>query len=530
MPLPRPLRTKVIELPRAAGGAPSPSEDDARPPEQDYTGQVDANEGPPAASTDVTAELENVRAERDAAVQALDKRGRRTRRRQRVRRIFVGTLVLLFAILLPITITATWAHRIVLNTDTYVSTVGPVAANPTVQAAISRDITNQLYAALDPQQTIEEALPPRASFLAGPIANGVKGYVQNAVNRVVSSQQFQDLWVAANRYAHGQLVSVLRGNSDTVRTSNGQVVLDLVPLLNEALKQIQPFVSSVVGRNVNLPDIKGNELPSAACKRIADALDRPIPATCGQVPLFPAAQLHQAQRGVRGFDRAVLALLIITPLLFLISMWLSRRRRRTLLQLTIGGTLGLVIFRRTLFWLQGDLINTGRPENKAARSVIIQHVLTSYFSITKWFLVGALVIAVLALVTGPYGWAVKGRQGVVHAGAATVSFARASVASGVAASKDERTVAWVRAHFDFMRAAGVVAAVLLFLILNVSFWGFVVIAALLVLYELWLYRLRPQDVALPDTAAVATASPSAPTVPGQMGTDPRPSAPDAKRQ
>lgn len=490
---------------------------------------MDANEGQPAANTDAAAELETVRAERDAAVKALDKRGRRARRRGRVRTIFVGTFVVLFAILLPVTITATWAHRIVLDTDTYVSTVGPVAANPTVQAAISRDLTNQLYATLDPQQKIEEALPPRASFLAGPIANGVKGYVQNAVNRVVSSQQFQDLWVAANKYAHGQLVSVLRGHSNAVNTNNGQVVLNLVPLLNEALKQIQPFVSSVVGRNVNLPSISGNELPSAACKRIADALDRPVPATCGQIPLFPAAQLHQAQRGVRAFDRAVLALLIITPLLFLISMWLSRRRRRTLLQLVIGGALGLVIFRRTLFWLQSDLINTGRPENKAARSVIIQHVLTSYFSITKWFLVGALVITVLALVTGPYRWAVKGRQGVVHAGAATVSFARASVASGVAASKDERTVTWVRAHFDFMRAAGIVVGILLLLIFNVSFWGFVIIAALVAVYEIWLHRLRPQDVTMPDTTTVATASGSPPAVPGQMGTDDRPSATDAKR-
>lgn len=493
---------------------------------------MDANENPGSAP-DVAAELENVRAERDAAVRALDKRGRRARRRGRVRTVFVGTLVVLFAILLPLTITATWAHRIVLDTDTYVSTVGPVAANPTVQAAVSRDVTNQLYASLDPQETIKDALPPRAAFLAGPISNGVKGYVQNAVNKVVSSQQFQDLWVAANRYAHGQLVSVLRGHSNSVRTTNGQVVLNLVPVLNEALKQIQPFVASVVGHNVNLPTISQNELPASACKRIADALDRPVPATCGQVPLFPADKLSQAQRLVRAFDRAVLALLIITPLLFLISMWLSRRRRRTLLQLTIGGALGLVIFRRTLFWLQGDLINTGRPENKAARADIIHHVLTSYFTITKWFVVGALVIMVLALVTGPYRWAVRGRQGVVHAGQATVSFARASVASGVAATKDERTVAWVREHFDLMRVAGVVVAVLLLLIFSVNFWGLVVIVALLALYEIWLHRLRPQEsqesVTLPDTAAVATASGSPPAVPGQKGTDDRPSATDAKR-
>ena len=368
-----------------------------------------------------------MRSERDAAVRALDKRGRRARRDNRARTIFVGALVVLFAILLPVTITATWAHRIVLNNDAYVSTIKPIAADPTVQAAVSREVTNEIYAELDPQQQIEKALPPRASFLAGPIANGVKGYLQNAVNRIVSSQQFQDLWVNGNQFAHQQLVSVLRGHSQTVTTTNGQVVLNLVPLINAALTDVQGFVSAVVGRKVSLPPISGNELPSAACARIGCALDRPVPSTCGQIALFPADKLSQAQRLVRVFDRAVLALLIITPLLFLISFWLSRRRRRTLLQLCMGGALGLVVFRRVLFWLQDQLINTGRPENKDARSVIMHQVLHGYFSVTKWFLVGAAVIVVLALVTGPYRWAVQGRLAVWHAGTATVAFLRTSV-------------------------------------------------------------------------------------------------------
>jgi len=73
----------------------------------------------------------------------------------------------------------------------------------------------------------------------------------------------------------------------------------------------------------------------------------------------------------------------------------------------------------------------------------------------------------------------------------------------------------------------------LLLIFSVNFWGLVVIVALLALYEIWLHRLRPQEsqesVTLPDTAAVATASGSPPAVPGQKGTDDRPSATDAKR-
>src|SRR5262245_65844990 len=70
-------------------------------------------------------EAARLRAERDTAVAALNKQGRRRARRSRARRVLTVVLVALFAILLPVTITATWAHRPVVHTDAYIATVGP---------------------------------------------------------------------------------------------------------------------------------------------------------------------------------------------------------------------------------------------------------------------------------------------------------------------------------------------------------------------------------------------------------------------
>src|SRR4051794_12985268 len=192
-----------------------------------------------------------------------------------LRRVTVGVLVVLFAILAPITFAATWVHRTVLDTDTYVSTITPIASDPAVTAAASRAITNQIYLALDPQQIVADALPPKAAFLAAPIANGAKGYVQSGVDQVISSPQFQQLWVGANRFAHSQLVSVLRGHSEVLQNTNGNVELNLVPLLNAALVRIQGFASTVVGRPVQLPSISATDPPAAACTKIATALGRP---------------------------------------------------------------------------------------------------------------------------------------------------------------------------------------------------------------------------------------------------------------
>ena len=56
-----------------------------------------------------------------------------------------------------------------LNTDSYVSTVAPLAKDPAVTAELARIATDQVFTALDPQPTIAAALPPKAAFLAGPI-------------------------------------------------------------------------------------------------------------------------------------------------------------------------------------------------------------------------------------------------------------------------------------------------------------------------------------------------------------------------
>lgn len=452
-------------------------------------------------------ELDRLKAERDAAVAALDKRGRRQRRRARTRRIFVGFLVVVFALILPLTTIVAWAHNTVLNTNGWVRTVGPIGSDPAVTAVVSRQVTDQLFTAVDAQDKIAGALPPNASFLAAPITNGVKGYVQTAVDNALGSQQFQTLWVEANRFAHEQLVSVLRGNTKALSTTNGQVVLNLVPLLNQALQQIEPFVSGVVGKPVDLPTITASEVPASACQKISTALGRPMPATCGQIPLFPADKLTQAQRLVRAFDRVTVLLVILTPIVAALAMWISKRRRRTMLQLSVGGILGLVVIRRALWWLQGDLINTGKPENKAARQAILQQVTHGLFTASGWIIAGLALVFLVTLLTGPYGWARKMRAYIAEAGRRAWALAVATTGK----ARDDSTIAWVRSHIGALKLAGVVVAILAMLIFSVSFIGFVIIAALLALYELWLRRLQTP---LQQPEVVNLSSGPGPTGPG----------------
>ena len=426
--------------------------------------------------------------------------GERRTGRRRARGVLAAVLVVLFAILLPVTILATWAHRTVANTDAYVATVGPIAASPQVQAAVSAEITNEIYAALNPQQTIANALPPKAASLAGPLSAGAKGYIQDAVNKVLASPKFQQLWVAANRFADTQLISALKGDSKALQTTNGQVVLNLVPLLNEALKSVQAEASALFGKNVTLPSITTSTIPAADCQKIAAAIGHPLPPTCGQIALFPASSLTGAQHAYRAFNGIVLLLLILTPLAFIAALWASPRRRRTLLQLTIGGMLALIVVRRAMYWLESDLTAGAKPQNRAALSVITGQVLHGFFDVTMWFLIGGLIVLVVALLAGPYRWAVAtrawGRRAAGSAG-------QLVSAMGGHASSDA-TVTWVRRHLELFRIGGAVIAALALLIFNVNWVTLLIIAILLALYEFGLHRLRQTEpAAQPRPAANA---------------------------
>jgi hypothetical protein len=266
---------------------------------------------------------------------------------------------------------------------------------------------------------------------------------------------------------------------------------------------LQGFISGVVGRTVQLPTISGNELPAEACERIATALSRPVPATCGQIPLFPADKLTQARRAVRIFNRVMVLLLIITPVVAALALWLSRHRRRTLLQLSAGGVLGLVVIRRVVNWLDSTLANTGQPAYKDARRAILRHVFSQYFNVSRWLLIGLIAVFVVALITGPYAWARSFRRTVSR-------YAREGwdlVVDVSSRAGDDTAIAWVRSHLDLLRLLGLAVTVVLLLVLPVSWIGFLVIVVLAGAYELWLHRVGktgpasgsdPPSVSTPD--------------------------------
>jgi hypothetical protein len=158
--------------------------------------------------------------------------------RRRIRRSIVGLLLALSSILVVLSTTVVWAHRTVLNTGTFVGTVGPVFKHPGVDSAVATRATDKLFTEINLQARLRAALPPKASFAAVPLANATKGFVADELTKVLASPQFQAVWTGTLTTTHQQLVAVLRGqNTEAVSTSGGYIVLNTVPVIKPGAEE-----------------------------------------------------------------------------------------------------------------------------------------------------------------------------------------------------------------------------------------------------------------------------------------------------
>ena len=116
----------------------------------------------------------------------------------------------------------------------------------------------------------------------------------------------------------------------------------------------------------------------------------------------------------------------------------------------------------------------------------------------------ALVVLVIAVLCGPYRWAVALRSSVKR------------TSRGIAARRgwDHRGVAgWMASHAAGLQLAGAVVAGILLLIVSVSWISFLIIGVLLAAYEVYLQRIKP---APPDETPPASGPGDQAALPSPM--------------
>jgi hypothetical protein len=240
---------------------------------------------------------------------------RSARRRSRWSKV----LAVVGAVLLPIAGLTFWSRNQLLNTDRYVQTVKPLASDPAIQAAVSDRVADAVSNAVDFEHRAEDALPDRAKFLAAPIAAAGRNLVHEVATTVITSEEFQRLWVEVNRLAHEQIDSIITGSdTETVRRSDGEVVISLRPVAERVLQRLDEVVP------VDLTSVDATRLNT-------------------EFVLVNSEDLGRVQSAVKWFDRLTYFLVVLAIVALVGSVLVEKDRRRGIQRVGLAITISMAV-------------------------------------------------------------------------------------------------------------------------------------------------------------------------------------------
>ncbi|GIF02637.1 hypothetical protein [Actinoplanes siamensis] len=448
-------------------------------------------------SSVVTAEadeLTRLRAEVASLRAELDRRPPPRAGRQLFRRTTAALLAAVTAVALVTSVVGLWAARTTLNTDRYVATVAPLPRDPQVSAAVAEYATTALFQVADVEQRLREVLPPRAAFVAGPLAGQIRGQVRQLVTDVLRSDRFQPVWVEMNRRVHQQALSILEGDSEVVRVGDDRIHVDLLPLINQVLREANAELPDLFGKQITLPDLSSGAIPADLRERVQEQLGVPLPANFAQFTVYDAGRLRAAQEALVTAKRD-LALFVVATIVLLIGAYaVSPGRRRTTVQLGLWLVVAAVLVVAVLRAVRHEILarvpaGTYRDGVDAAMTSIVSVLRDRGGQIV---VIGAAV-ALVAYLAGPGRLPVWVRSRSALAGRATARGVRAGAAVLAAHGPG-----WIAAHLDPLRIAGVVVAAILALILS-SWTSLLAVLLTLAGYEVLVTLIGRRHGAEPGT-------------------------------
>ncbi|OMI40859.1 hypothetical protein [Streptomyces sparsogenes] len=306
-------------------------------------------------------------------------------RHRRLRYAAASVLLVLAVLLAPLAVVATWTHEEVADTDRYVQTVAPLASEPAVQNAVTDRLTKRVVDNVDVAgltAALSRALdrvgaPPRvadsARLLTGPLKTALTTGVHDVVAKVVRSDQFAQVWTAANRRAHAAVVKVLTGEGPSAVQARGNtVVLDIGTLIDNVKRR----------------------LVQAGYEKAAK-----IPTVERTVPLLRVEKLDKAQNAMRLLDVLGLWLPVAAIVLAALAVWTAPAHRVALMSVGVGVAVmmlvllvGLAVMRQVYL---GSVPPTTLPADAAA---------TIYDTFVRFLRESTRTILVIAVITVVSGY------------------------------------------------------------------------------------------------------------------------------
>jgi hypothetical protein len=296
---------------------------------------------------------------------------------------WVWTLIVVASIFTLIGSLTIFVKRQALNSQAFSEASVRMIQDKQVRDAVSLYMVDQLFANVDVKAQLEQRLPNQTKSLAGPAAGLLRQFAPRAASDILAQPNVQNVWQQLNYRAHQSFMAIINGKSSgVVQNQNGEVVLDLHPLVQQLADRL--------------------------------GLGAQISPDAGRLVVFKSSQLKLVQDSVKAIKVLSIFLVLLVFVLYGGAIWLARGWRRVALRATgwslvIVGVLLLVVRNFAGNAVVGSLVKAQSEKTAARHAWLIGSTLLSDVA---WAIIiyGAAVViaALLAGSTRPAIWIRRG--------------------------------------------------------------------------------------------------------------------------
>lgn len=349
--------------------------------------------------------------------------------------IILASLGLLLSV--PASVSA-WQERTIYNEDEFVATMDEALSQEEVQVALASRLTDTIVQQAEIEnrigtllQRLEEegpaGIPEGVTLLEGPLTRVAREAIYRAVLRTLEEQPLEKVRDAALRATHRAVIALIDDDVEVLQAEGNKVVLNLRPIVEEAIKEIGGQRGEKFLKNLDLNEDAGkivlferSDSNTKATRLLFWWLRQSWPA----VPIVVICLLAAAILISRSRRRSIIA----------VGVALAALTAVTVLAVSVAGTIAADALAKT---------PEGNDAIKAAYNVVVDS-----FKRQQMF----IVLTGVAMAGG--GWA-AGESRLMRA-------VRSRGAARAGEAFDFRE--WVADHLFALRAAGLVAGALLFII------------------------------------------------------------------
>ncbi|HRF28623.1 MAG TPA: hypothetical protein PL051_03230 [Candidatus Saccharibacteria bacterium] len=348
-----------------------------------------------------------------------------------------------------------WTGSTLTDTEKFTNTIKPVLKQPEVQKAVAHYTTSKIFANVDVESLLTEALPPRADFIAPAISAKVQDFTEETLQKAVASQQFQVFWIQTISTRHERFIEVVRNYE-----GNG---------------------------TINLNDVYQRLSQQLVGTKLSFLANKTLPSNVGNITVLQADWLPAAHNIVKNINLHRWLTILLFFALLALSVWLSAHRRRTVITastlIVLMMLVTLVSLRIGVVWFTGSANPVYQSAINIAVSTVIHPLVIQIWAI----LLLALVTVIIAWISGPHTGAVATRQRVMYLFQGKLHyslFGRGENALSLFVAKYRDSLLWT----------GVVVFALIMLSISINVGTVIWSAIILVLYTFVIFALAAGNV------------------------------------